>query len=166
MIETNVIKEIFKGHYQVILDFPSQSDLIKIIDKSYKYVWGFEHLENSVEWEKYDYFLYGRKIDSGTVFARNMDMEYLVETSCFIDLIPYVHQTIKIIQTNIIPPYYVDLKRLSGKEKYDLLKSKVDYLFELEMPGAIDYASLISPNIHFLENVIDRFNKDNLTDKT
>jgi hypothetical protein len=156
-IETNKIKEIYKGHYQVILDFPSPSDLTKIIDTSYKYVWCIEHNENSVEWEKYDYHLYGKNIKSDTVFARNIEMEYLMETSDFLQLIPEIHQTVKIMQTNIIPPYYLNLKQLSGKGKYDLLKNKIDYLFELEMPGAIDYTPIISSQVKFLEKVIEKF---------
>ena len=156
MVKTNVIKEIYKGHYHVILDFPTPSDLTKILDISYKYVWGSGHNENLSEWKKYDYYLYGKKVTSDVVFARNMEMEYLMETSDFLQLIPNIHQTIKIIQTNVIPPYYMNLSRLTGKGKYDSLKNKIDYLFELEMPGAIDYAPLISPNINFLENVIDK----------
>jgi len=157
MIETNVIKEIYKGHYMVILDFPEPSDLLKIIDTSYKYVWGIEHCENLTEWHKYDYLLYGKKVNSNNIFSRNMEMEYLIETSHFIELIPNIRQTIKIIQTNIIPPEYLNLNRLSGKGRYYLLKNKVDYLFELEMRGAIDYAPLVSPNIDFLEKVINNF---------
>jgi hypothetical protein len=63
-IEINKIEEIYKGHYQVILDFPSPNDLTKILDTSYKYVWGIEHNEDSLEWEKYDYLLYGKKVKS------------------------------------------------------------------------------------------------------
>ena len=156
MVETNVIKEIYKGHYQVILDFPSPSDLINIIDTSYKYVWGVEHNENSLEWEKYDYSLFGKKVKPESVFARNIEMEYLMETSDFLHLIFDIHQTVKIIQTNIIPPYYLNISRLQGKEKYDLLRSKIDYLFELEMPGAVDYAPIKSPHVDFLETVVKK----------
>lgn len=156
MVETNVIKEIYKGHYQVILDFPGPSDLIKIIDTSYKYVWSIEHNENSLEWGKYNYCLYGKRVKSDSVFARNIEMEYLMETSDFLQLIFDIHQTVKIIQTNIIPPYYINIKQLTGKGKYDLLKNKIDYLFELEMPGAIDYAPIISPQVKFLENIIEK----------
>lgn len=155
-IEINKIEEIYKGHYQVILDFPSPNDLTKILDTSYKYVWGIEHNEDSLEWEKYDYHLYGKKVKSDIVYARNVKMEFLIETPAFLQLIPDIHQTIKIIQTNVIPPYYLNLNQLTGKGKYDLLKEKIGYLFELEMPGAIDYAPLISSNINFLKSVIDR----------
>lgn len=157
MIEINKIKEIYKGHYQVILNFPSSNDLLKILDTSYKYVWNIEHIENSIEWEKYDYYLYNKRIKSHSIFARNIEMEYLMETSDFLQFIPNIHQTIKIIQTNAIPPDYLNIKQLTGKRKYDLLQNKIDYLFELEMPGAVDFAPIISPNIKFLENVIRKF---------
>ena len=86
-------------------------------------------------------------------------MEFLLNTSDFLDLIPQIHQTVRIIQTNIVPPYYLNIKNLSEKGKYNLLKSKIDYLFELEMPGTIDYAPIISPNINYLENLIAKLNK-------
>lgn len=159
-METNKIAEIYKGHFQVILDFPSQNDLYKIINNDYKYVWGVEHNEIRSSWENYDFTLFDLRIQNSFLMARNIEMEFIIETSNFINLIPSINQTIKIIQTNIIPPSYLDLKRLKGKGKYDLLKSKVDYLFELELPGATDYAPLVSPNIEFLENVIKQFQLD------
>ncbi|MDD3036926.1 hypothetical protein [Bacteroides sp.] len=158
-IETNKISEIYKGHYQVILDFPDQSNLKDIIDVSYKYVWGVEHYEIPLEWKEYNYSLYGESIQSKNIFARNIEMEFLLNTSDFLDLIPHIHQAVHIIQTNIVPPYYLNIKNLSGKGKYDLLKSKIDYLFELEMPGAIDYAPIISPDINYLKNLIAKLNK-------
>jgi len=157
MIETNVIKEIYKGHFMAILDFSSPSDLVKVIDESCKYVWSIEHKENSFKWGEYDYFLYGKRTKSNSILARNITLEYLIETSDFLQSISDIHQTIKIIQTNIVPPYYLDLERLKGKGKYDLLKERIDYLFEIEIPGAVDYASIVSPHFEFLEKVIDKF---------
>ena len=155
-METNVIKEIYKGHYQVILDYPTSKDLVNIIDVSYKYIWGISHIENSLEWESYDYLLFGNKVKADTTMARNVEMEFLIDTHAFLHLIPKINQSIKIIQTNIIPPYYLNIKQLSGKSKYDLLKDKIDYLFELELPGATDYAPLVSPDITFLARVLKK----------
>lgn len=151
----NQIHELFKGHYQVILDFPDKIDLYKIIDKSYKFVWGFEHIENAVEWSEYKHSLYGIFNEKTPVLARNIKMEFLLETEDFINYIPSMSQTIRIIQTNIEPPYYLNLDNLRGKGRYDLLKSKVDYLFELEMPGASDYSTIISPNREYLEMILN-----------
>lgn len=157
-METNKISEIYKGHFQVILDFPTQNDLYKIISNDYQYVWGIEHKEIRSSWKDYDFTLFDVKISSNNfLMARNVEMEFIIETIDFLKIIPSINQTVKIVQTNIIPPSFLDLKQLRGKSKYDLLKNKVDYLFELELPGAVDYASLISPNVVFLETVIERF---------
>ncbi len=159
-METNKITEIYRGHFQVILDFPNQNDLHKIISNDYKYIWGVEHNEIRSSWRNYDFTLFDSRIQNSFLMTRNIEMEFIIETSKFISIIPSINQTIKIIQTNIIPPSYLDLKRLSAKGKYDLLKSKIDYLFELELPGAIDYAPLVSPNVEFLEKVIKKFQSD------
>ena len=157
MIEVNTIKKIYKGHFQVILDFPSTKDLENIINLNYKYVWAIEHKEVKTSWAKYGYSLFGKKAGKSLILARNIEMEFLIETDKFLKLIPHIKQTVKIIQTNEIPPTYIDIKKLNGKAKYDLLKEKIDYLYELEMPGASDYSPIISPNREFLEEVISKF---------
>lgn len=157
MTEVNTITEIFKGHYQVILDFPEPIDLEKIIDKNYRYIWGISHNELGPSWTPYDYSLFGVKLDGMQLQARNIEMEFLIETDKFIELIPFINQTIKIVQTNSIPPAYLDLKRLTGQSRYNLLKDKIEYLFELEMPGAVDYAPIVSSDIEFLKELIKKF---------
>lgn len=155
-IEVNRIKEIYPGHYFVLLDFPTKEILYDIIDLSYKYIWGVNHVESGVEWKEYSYELFGKSMSKDKVITRNMQFEYVVSTADFIKLIPDISQSVNIIQTNIIPPSYLNLEKLKGKSRYHLLKEKVDYLFELEMPGAIDYAPIISPNREFLNNIIKK----------
>lgn len=159
MIECNTIKELYKGHYQLILDFPEKEELYKIIDLSYRYVWMINHIENSIEWSEYKHSLFGSFKTENKIQARNIKMDVLIETEVFLKYVPLIAQSITIIQTNIEPPYYLNLDNLSGKSKYDLLKSKIDYLFELDMPGAIDYSQIISPNREYLENLLDRVEK-------
>ena len=155
MMEVNQIKELFKGHYQVILDFPTPTFLKSIIDDSYKFIWGIEHNEGGCEWEKYDHTIYGVSKNSN-VLCRNIFMEYLIETQYFSDYIKHINQTVKITQINNIPPPYFDVLKLKGKSKYDLYKEKLNYKFEIEIPGATDYAQIISPDISFLEEVIKK----------
>lgn len=157
MIETNKIKEIHQGHFQVILDFPLKEDILKIIDHSYAYIWGVNHIENALEWEMYHHSIFENPIGESKVMVRNITMEYLISTRNFIDIVPKINRSILIIQTNIEPPPYLDLNRLKGKGRYDLLKSKVDYLFELDMPSSADYAPIVSPNMPFLESIITKF---------
>ena len=70
-IETNKISEIYKGHYQVILDFPDQSNLKDIIDTSYKYVWDVEHYEIPLEWKEYNYY-YMEKVFSQKIYLQGI----------------------------------------------------------------------------------------------
>ena len=60
------------------------------------------------------------------------------------------------IQCNIISPYYLNLERLNGKRRYNLLREKADYLFKLEMPNDTGYAQIISPNKDFLISIIEK----------
>jgi hypothetical protein len=153
MVETNKITELYDGHFQLILDSPDKLALYKIIDPSYRYVWMFEHQENKVEWGDYKHSLFGVFDDTSRIRARNMKMESLVPTDIFLKLIPSISQTIKIIQTNTAPPYFLNLENIHGKTRYNLLKKHLDYLFELDMPGASDYTPIISPNKAFLETI-------------
>lgn len=159
MIESNSIKEIHKGIYHLILDFPERDFIYMILSNSYKYVWGINHIENSLEWSVYKHSLFGISDNLNEIEVRNINLEFLVKTQDFKKLIPKINQKITIIQTNIKPPYYLDLKNLNDASKYQLLKSKIDFLFELEMPSQPDYTPIISSNKAFLEDIIAEFNK-------
>ena len=115
MANYNEITKIYDGHYQVILDFTSKLDIIKILDSSYKYVWGINHVENSVDWAIYKHTLFKHKIRESDICVRNVQMEFLISTDAFIDLIPFIKQTITIVQTNKKPPYYLNINKLKGK---------------------------------------------------
>lgn len=156
MIECNKITEIYKGHYQVILNFPEIADLNKIIDKDYEYVWVYDHLENANKWVEYKHSKFGILEESYFALARNFKMELLIKTADFLNEIKNISQSVKLIQTNIEPPYYLDLDKLKGASKYNLLKEKVDYLFDIDIPAATDYAPIISPNKKYLESLIKK----------
>lgn len=156
MVHVNKIEEIYKGHYQVILEFPDALVLEKVLDMSYKFIWGINHNEVRSSWSPYGHSLYGKMLDNEPVQVRNMSMEYLMNTADFIKVIPHINQTVKIVQTNIVPPHYMDLNRLQGRTKYDLLRDRVDYLFEIEIPGASDYAPMVSCNLDFIESVLKK----------
>lgn len=160
MVEVNKIIELYSGHFQLILDFPDKSELFKILDMNYKYVWLFEHTEDAVEWADYKHSLFGLFDDTVKIKVRNIKMDVLLKTEDFLKYIPSISQSIRIIQTNIEPPYYLNLDSLNGKAKYDLLKSKIDYLFELDMPGAIDFSPIVSPKREYLEHLQKLFNSN------
>lgn len=155
MIEINKIKEIDKGIYFVLLDYLTKDKLKQIINQEYKYIWCVDHVENPHEWRAYNYSLYSQFGISQNVKARNITMEYYMPTSDFLNLIQFVNNSLTIIQTNSEPPSYLNLRELNDKSRYRLLKSKADFLFEIQMPGAPDYTPVVSPHIDFLEKTIN-----------
>jgi hypothetical protein len=83
-------------------------------------------------------------------------MKYLISTKDYVALIPQINQSINIIQIIGVPQYFINVEKLEGKAKCDLLKQKVDCLFEFEMPCQPDFSPLISPNKAFLDKVLER----------
>jgi hypothetical protein len=67
---------------------------------------------------------------------------------------------VTLIQINKMPPYFLDLKRLNGKTRYDLLKRECDFLFEIDLPSAVDYGTLISTNKDYLADLLNDKNID------
>jgi uncharacterized protein Veg len=48
------IKEVYSGHYQIILDFTTNAFLKYVLNDSYSYVWVHDHhLVNQFEWNTY-----------------------------------------------------------------------------------------------------------------
>lgn len=156
-IEINRIKEIYKGHYAAILDFPTTDILYLLLNNSYKYVWVIDYKWNACTWNSTSFCLFENNMSD--VKVRNVKMDFLLETSEFLKLIPHINTNLHLIQVNNIPPYYLDIKRINGKVKYELLKKEADYLFEIELPYNSDYTEIISSDIRFLERVISSLTK-------
>ena len=71
--------------------------------------------------------------------------------------IPETNANLHILQVNNLPPYYLDLNRLEGKTRYDLLKKETDYLFEVNLPFSgvsSDYTEIVSPSLSFLNKLL------------
>lgn len=164
MIEVNKVKEIYKGHYQMILDYPTVKFLPQLLVKDMQYVWVVDHIENSEDWKPYNYSLYDKQVDELEMLieVRDLRMDYIVETSDFLKLVPFINQSITLYQINKKPPRYLDLRRFKGKGKYDLLSKEADYLFEVEIQSATDYAPIVSSSKQFLESLLINYDMENL----
>lgn len=76
----------------------------------------------------------------------------------FKELLPQLGPGIMLAQLNELPKYYLNPATIKGKTRYDLLLNECDYLFEIDLPSATDYGTLISSNRYFLQSLLD--NKD------
>lgn len=156
-IKVNRITEIYSGHYNVVLDFPTLDLLEDILDKSYKYVWVVNYGLQGCDWSNNSYHLFDESIKN--VQIKNLNLDFIMDTLEFIKWIPCIKNNIHILQVNKIPPYYLDLGRMTGKTKYDLLKKDADYLFDINLPYSSissDYVEIVSPNISFLKSLLDK----------
>ena len=86
--------------------------------------------------------------------SKNVNFDFILETKEFMKLIPKWNAGIQIVQMNKIPPDYLDLERINGNQRYQLLLNECDYLFDLEIPSATDYGTLISSNLDYMEGLI------------
>lgn len=150
----NTIKEIHQGQFQIILDFATTKILPYVLSNDYNYVWVNGHTtHNPLEWKEYELPLFNNQ-HLQKVLARNISFDYVVPTSQFKELLPQLPSGIHLVQMNMLPPYYLNLSSLKGKTRYELLTKECDYLFEIEIPSATDYGSIVSSNKGYLESLL------------
>lgn len=151
----NTIKEIHSGHFQIILDFATTKILPYVLSDEYQYVWVCNHsTHDSLEWKEYELPLLGNQ-QNHKVLARNITFDYVLPTAQFKELLPQLATGIYLMQINKLPPYYLNPNTIKGKTRYDLLLKECDYLFEIDLPQATDYGTLISSNRDFLQSLLD-----------
>lgn len=151
----NTIKEIYPGHFQIILDFASIAILKHLLSDDYQFVWVYNHeTKNSLDWKTYNLpFLDNREYL--TVNARRVQFSYSLSTKEFKELLPSLGPGITLAQVNRLPGYYLDPANIKGKTRYDLLLKECDYLFEIDIPSATDYGILVSSNRNYLQSLLD-----------
>jgi hypothetical protein len=151
----NSIKEKFPGHFQIILDGATSRVLEHFLSDAYKYVWVYTYeTENSLEWETYDLPIF-ESSQMTQVMARRIRFSFVTSTERFKELLPKLKSGISVAQVNVLPKYYLDPLKIEGKTRYDLLRDECDYLFEMDVPSATDYGTLISSKYEYLQSLLN-----------
>lgn len=150
----NSVKEIYPGTYQIILDFASNKFIDQIIRDSYKFIWvhGYVLMSHN-SWAKYQLPISDNLQKS--VLARQLKYDFIIETNEFDGIKNEMTNGVTLLQINRQPPDFLDLGRIKGKTRYDLLKRECDYLFEIDLPHAVDYGTLISSNKDYLIDLLN-----------
>ena len=160
----NKIKEIFPGTFQIILDFASNEFLQYALREDYKYVWVYNHcVKNHYNWQTRSLPLF-EEGDNFEVLSRHLKFDFVLPTSQFRYLIPQLENGIMLVQLNKVPTYYIDVNRMKSKTFYQQLKKECDYLFEISIPSARDYGTIVSCDKDYLESLLSdsRINWSNL----
>jgi hypothetical protein len=151
----NAINEIYPGHFQIILDFATTRFLHFVLRDDYAFVWVHNHnLKESYTWNKYELSVF-ENYGNLKVLARNLSFDFIMPTDEFKNYLSKLEPGITLVQLNNLPKPYLDPSRIKGKTRYDLLLKECDYLFEIDLPNATDYGTMVSSNKQYLESLLD-----------
>ena len=149
----NTIKEIYPGTFQIILDFASNKFIDHIIRDTHKLIWVHRyHLKNNDSWTKRQLPISDNL--QSTVFARHLSYDFVIGTIEFDKIKDEMPNGVTLLQINKQPPDFLDLRTIKGKTRYDLLKKECDYLFEIDLPSAVDYGTLVSSSENYLKELL------------
>ena len=150
----NTIQEIYPGIYQIILDCASNKFIKFILKDNYKYIWINKYEpKNILNWVNYSLPI-SDKLQM-TVLARQISYDFIIKTEDFEKISNEIPNGVILLQINNMPPYFLDLQRIKGKSRYEMLKKECDFLFEIDLPGAVDYGTIISANKLFLTDLLN-----------
>lgn len=154
-IQIYEIKEIYPGHYFMMLDMLDISDILKIVSYDYKYLWFYDLNTYSVVWNKVNNTFPG--ISLSNMWLRNVSMECLIETKNIKDLLNNIDCSISLVQLNELPPPYMKMNNttMSEKTKYEQL-NKLGYLFNVFIPKPSDYGWIICSDLEYLQKISER----------
>lgn len=150
----NTIKQTGENRYRIILDFATVKLVPYLISNEYKYVWVYNQcLSNQSDWKNRNLPILDSKPEI-KIRSKNVKFDFTIETRGFAKLLPEWGNGIQMIQINKEPPEYFDPNRIQGKKRYEILRNECDYLFELDIPSATDYGTIVSSNKEYLENLM------------
>ena len=128
------------------------NDFLKyIIDPSIKYTWVHKFPVLGIDWQELNWPIFGQ--ESVPFMSRQTEMDIIVETSKIETIYSFLENNYThIIQLNKMPPYYLRLDSVQGKERYRLL-NEIDFYFELDNGGGQEWGTLTSSNPKFWEKL-------------
>lgn len=151
----NCIKEIAPDRFRIILDFATTNILQYLLRDSYKYVWVHNHTtESSFEWRNYNLPI-KNELKNYSVLAKSVNFDFIMPTHEFKTIMTNWNGGIELLQINNLPPSYLDLNKVKGNKRYEILKNECNYLFEVNIPSATDYGTLISSDRNYLQSLLD-----------
>lgn len=154
-MEVHKVKELYNGsHFYSLLDFPTNNVVNHLLSDEYKYVWVINYNAQSFDDWRELHLPLTLKNTNTQLLAKQISFDFILPTRDFKSILPTLSKGITAIQINKLPPQYLDLRKLEGKSRYDLLQRECDYLFEIDIAYPTDYSTLISSDKAFLESFL------------
>ena len=138
-----MIKELVPGVHWALLDFPSTGIVPALLDVETPHVlcWG-GHV-GSWRWEKF-LVPVSAPLQPEPVLARAVEVDFVVETARFVELLPALGPGVSAVQLNELPPDHLDLRKVRGNELWRLL-GEIGWHVWFEIPGN-DFGQVASPD--------------------
>lgn len=149
---TNKISEIAPRIYSVTLWCPESSLLQQLLDPVAPYVLCWDHTVGTFEWREFSLPVFD-PLDPISGYSRVAGFDFVLSTKRFLDILPRLEPAIKAVQMRILPPAYLDMRRIRGKELFRIL-GECGWHLLLDTP-ANDFGILMSPEPTVLERAIE-----------
>lgn len=157
MLETGKIKEVAPGVYWVLLWCPESGILRHLLDIQKPFVLCWDHEIVSPTWSEFSLPVLDPR-EPVKVLSRTAHFDFIVPTRTFLEILPRMRPAIKAVQLSNVPPDYLDMKSIQGKQLYRIL-SECGWHVLLDTP-ANDYGQIMSPKREVLERAIDIIGAD------
>ena len=156
--ETNKIRKIAPRVYSVTLWCPESSLLQQLLDPAPSYVLCWDHNTMGADgWGVFKLPLFD-PLEPISVYSRMANFDFVLPTKQFLDILPRLTPAIKAVQLSILPPAYLDMRSIRGKQLFRILGECGWHLF-LDTP-ANDFCTLMSPEPTLLERAIELVGKE------
>lgn len=151
----DALPEIYPGHFTLRSDFLTPAEVLsQVLDLDYPYVYLINHKEVRSSWTTYNWKLFDVPVGNVKVKVRQVQQECLLKTSDFIQMIPKIQEAIRLVQIRNPPPDNINVHNLQGRSLYQFYQDVLDYHVAVEVPGAPDYGTVITPSVKLAEKLI------------
>jgi hypothetical protein len=151
-LETDQIKEVAPGAYWVLLECPQSSLLRDLLDPGAGYVLCWGHYVGAPTWSQARLPVLDLR-EPIPVLSRIAHFDFILPTAEFLGILPRLSPGIKAVQLRKLPPDYLDMRRVKGKQLYRIL-GECGWHVLLDTPGN-DYGELMSPRREVLERAVE-----------
>jgi hypothetical protein len=151
-LDTNRITEVVPGVYCVLLWCPESYILQRLLEPEMPLVLCWDHQVGDYTWREFSLPIL-EPCEAKAVLSRVASFDFILPTERFLEILPRMRPAIKAVQLATMPPGYLDMGRIRGKELYNILADCGWHLL-LDTP-ANDYGQILSPNPKVLELAIE-----------
>lgn len=149
--ETNKIKEVAPNVYWVLLWCPESNILHDLLHPEKPYVLCWDYEIGNFSWQEFNLPI-TTPLKPLKVISRIVNFDFILSTEKFLAILPQLPPAIKAIQLDRLPPNYLDLRKIKGKQLYRVL-GECGWHVLIDTP-ANDFGVVMSPQREVLERAI------------